>query len=103
MVFLQLHHIPQHTQAVRSLLQQIAHQNKHVVWRKAQLFQQALEVEQIAVNVADGNDPAARFNAGPDYAGRLVHGFHILCIITSCCALCAEHIHIVSQSGRDEK
>ena len=71
---LQLQHIAQGGQAVPPLFQQVAHDDQHVGGGKADLLQKPLQKGQVAVDVADGHDPAAGFDFGPDHPGGTGHG-----------------------------
>ena len=53
----ELHHIAEGGQALRSLLHQVPHQHQGVLRGEGGLFQQPLEPGQVAMDIADGQQP----------------------------------------------
>ena len=62
----QVHHIAQQSQALLPLLQQIPHQDQDVLRRQGDLGKQCPEEGQIAVDIADGDDPPPWGKVGVD-------------------------------------
>ena len=68
------HEMAQEGQAVPPLLQKIAVQDQDVLRGEADLVHQGQKEGEVAVDVADGNDPPPRLEFGADNTGFLHSG-----------------------------